>query len=445
MLGSVGRQFGKRWGRQQPPPSVNVNWSNPITSGLVDLWLPSESFFPRNLVTAQLGTSTAVPPTGYSHGGRSWLFDGSTSSRFIDNTVQTRPTGEDYTLWCFCFPTATMVDTGYGEAMLDSDDGASNRRFEFPLFFTTAGAYLSIFNTGGSQFTAEDPNVEVPNTMYQIGGVVRHSDLTITVYKNGKVNTGSANPKSFTGSAKSDFSTIRLGKAFSSTQNGRFIGHIFIAARWRRALLSAEIQKLWADPYSLLSQPPSRAQVLVFFNRQRDATIPIENSQATVRRDATIPIENSQATVRRDATIPIENTAAVQRDATIPIENTKVVQRDATIPLRSPGFVIRDAHIPIENSQSTVRRDATIPIQNDGVPPFSIGHSWNVFQFTLSHLPHFWIAQQSTLTSGIAHGWIVREAIFGGSVNHNWRVVPNLPNTFSSDIQMPFAKVTKSP
>lgn len=132
----------------------------------------------------------------------------------------------------------------------------------------------------------------------------------------------------------------------------------------------------------------------------------------------------------------------VQLDALIPVDSQGMITVDgiATIPVDSLGWGSRKALIPVDSIGWGVRK-ALIPVDSQGLNPFSLGHAWNVRRFFDASLVHEWDVTQTLFSASLQHNWNVKEAIFDSSLTHTWRVIPNLPATFSNDIQCPVADI----
>lgn len=268
---------GRRRGHAQPPPGAQVNWAHSITKDLLDLWVVSESTMAlANLVSGQVGaTSTIIPPTAYSHAGRSLLFDGPTTSRFVDAACQARPTGEDYTLWVQCMPTVLAGEEG-DVLSYDSQSGATRK---FALAATPVagtGPYAVVMNTGGTGYSAQDPTTPALNKVHTFGYFVRHQDTTLRFFTDGRHTATTA----FTGSIRSDFPLVRFGKQLGTLVQQRYTGHIFLAARWRRALLPEEF-RLLVDPQVLFADPtPTKSWSILWASHARSAAMPVDWTHA---------------------------------------------------------------------------------------------------------------------------------------------------------------------
>ena len=233
----------------KPPLGAQINYGHPLANGLVDCWLLGESSNAQtvNQKTGKVSTSGSVPPARGSIDGMARVFNGATSSRSLDNTVQALPDGTDYTVWARCIPTVG----GVLQSPLDSDDQAGVRMFQ--LRFNASNQFEFVaFNTAISAFTATSSTTMQLNRVASIAGSVRGT--AVSVWANG-LNAGSA---TLTGTLESSASIIMIGRRLTGAGPQQFTGNILVAARWNRALTEREHFLLHHDPYVLFrAQSPA--------------------------------------------------------------------------------------------------------------------------------------------------------------------------------------------
>jgi len=236
----------------KPVIGTALQYGHSLTNGLVDCWMLGEQSLSqaRNALTGQSSTSTIIPPASGSLMGLSRVFDGATSNRFLDNSVQVLSNGTDYTVWCYFIPTAI----GAIMSLVDSDDNLTERMFQLRTNASNQFEFIA-FNTVGSSFSATSSITFFQGKPNTLAGTVRGT--AVNVWANGVLH-GSA---TLTGTLRSSASTIRLGLRLAISNP--FTGNLLIAARWNRALTNMEIAQLHASPYSMFAGQPSNATYIV--------------------------------------------------------------------------------------------------------------------------------------------------------------------------------------
>ena len=159
--------------RVKPPfgaVEVSQEW---VDLGLTDAWIANVA--PAfNLRTRTFPTLHQAPLV-VSLGGSSWSFDGATSSRKVDVSLNAYTDGTGYSVWVRC-----LTRTGGFTNPLDSDNTSAVRMFQ--LRFDNAGQLqFIVFNTGVSAFTATG-GTTVTNRVDTLAGSVAAGGA-VTLYQ----------------------------------------------------------------------------------------------------------------------------------------------------------------------------------------------------------------------------------------------------------------------
>jgi hypothetical protein len=245
-----GLSLTRRWGRQQPPPSAQIDWTNPITRELRDLWLFNGPRAPRNLVTGVASTAGAgggFPPVADSE-YRGRRFTGAAGNYRLDNVVRALPAASDYSMWSI----HRMSSAAALNTVADSDNVVGAGR-KFNLHVAQGGGgngpYFLAFNTAGTGFPA---HTTVDSNAF-VGQVVGHGGFLKGVTVGTVINGRVAATAVLAGNKNADFSTTRIGRFTAEGVGLYYNGDIYLVARWGRALVDAEWQELWAHPWCLFA------------------------------------------------------------------------------------------------------------------------------------------------------------------------------------------------
>lgn len=227
----------RQW-TSQPQIPVGVDWSNPLSRGLV---FASYGGNDRNLVTSRQSSSTVAPSSVTpASTGLKRDFNGSTSAVLFQN--ETVLTGDLFTFACNIYPTS--VSSRF--TVFGCENFANGFMLEIGAVFTSGTSTMSALYSGvGSPDQAVDNSITV-NAWNRICYVRTNGNPTSKFYVNGfgvDLRHGLTSP--FSSSAHSR----TLGRRSSGSQP--FLGAIEYAFLYSRALSEAEIKSLAANPYQI--------------------------------------------------------------------------------------------------------------------------------------------------------------------------------------------------
>lgn len=249
----MGALVSRRVRRTQPQSNAFIDWSNPITQGLVFAY-------------------------SCSNEAQGWGEDGRTSAQYVktsDGTVYGRQintlTGTGGQLlssasgYLFGDATQTSVKSGvyslfaFGtgpssgmQSAIDDDDGVT-RRFQFRL---NAGKVECIPFYSGGNGDVVAPSALSANDLasgFAMGATV--NGTSCAVFQKGAKTSGT-----LAGTALTPNSTIRIGARKTGTQTWTS-GGLSLVAMWNRALTDAEQQSLADNPWQLFKPAPRRLWV----------------------------------------------------------------------------------------------------------------------------------------------------------------------------------------
>lgn len=251
------------WTRQPQVP-VGIDWSNPLSRGLVFLANYGESGSSgRNLVSGLRGTQIGTPagkaagPQGVS---TDWTNGGTATSEIFTRTDGLSPSvgvtvgyfgRRTASPVSYCRPIAVTHSSGtlppyisYGVGINDAGSGAD---------FVSAS-----IGTGSGGYLASTP-VSAPTSLTQPHVLLGAWDTTsnlISVYHNDKLLQTKATTGSLVYSSAATGPLIVSGSHPSTVANN-FCGDIYCAFVWDRKLSASEVKSLYNNPWQLF-QPIQR-------------------------------------------------------------------------------------------------------------------------------------------------------------------------------------------
>lgn len=249
------------WGHQKPPLGVQVDWSNPITKGLVGCWLFNEAGGDKvydlsgNNNTGTL-TNMAFPSTtssGWNPGkdGSAIAFD--KSNDYIDTNTDELFQLTDGTIITSVFANSyPAADADQLRAIVTKDQSGWHDDLIFSLGSDEVVdlTHLSVTIQKASnttRYTATDTVTFPLNTPQMVATTWGKS--TLKLYREGKLAASNA----FTGGVVSSGRNVLFGQMQGVA--GRFwdgwISYVYI---FNRALSPQEIQQLYIEPYGMFKK-----------------------------------------------------------------------------------------------------------------------------------------------------------------------------------------------
>lgn len=234
----------------QPQTPVGIDWSNPISRGLVWAFNGSQAKLPLVGVpgftdTGTIGESPGVNGAGVSARG------GPFNNRREVSSPQC--SAGSFTVFSVCEDSGTR---SAARNPFDSDNNATTQQRVFQLGLTAANLPTMIgFNTAGGPFIATGAASNSAAGVTSLAGVVEPT--SVRVYLNGNL---SANQGKGAGAMNVPLSTNKLSVAGGFFGNP-FGGVVLQALVFNRALSDAEIQALSANPWQIFA--PIRKPIFI--------------------------------------------------------------------------------------------------------------------------------------------------------------------------------------
>ena len=285
--------FPGRPPRYSPSAHRRINWSDPITHQLSDLWLFADGdLVPRNLVTGVAGVaSEGSAARGYADYPSRVFLPAAAGAR-IDNAVIAQPSGADLSVWALYRPTSNAGANSHDVMSTDLSLGVARWRLDGGISGANTAPNFRAGNTAGTAFSAGGVNTAL-GVLLNHGGYVDHAALKVGNVLNGRV----IQAIDFTGSIRSDHPTISIGMApWAAGANGRGLqGHLYIAVRWSRALRPEEWLRLGSDPWCLLAPPLTTWLVPLTLTSALTLSLPLPYEALAVPLVLTVPMAAAAA------------------------------------------------------------------------------------------------------------------------------------------------------
>ena len=229
----------KPWTRQ-PQVAVGVNWSNPLTRGLV-----SAAWRDRNIVNgatlADSGSKTYEPALS----GIAEVYDGAVTGR--SETVSGIDTSNGLSIHVIVYPTniaQTNTFAGFGST-------SATHYAALDLSGTETNDPIRVLQTGGTFGCTY--YASPPTNQWNAYTAVFNSGTNNVLYRDGVLLT----PSSTVGSASANFPTIsRIDHGQISLNTGpanRLIGKLLLRLHWNRRLTAGEARMLADNPWQLFA------------------------------------------------------------------------------------------------------------------------------------------------------------------------------------------------
>ena len=267
---------------------IAIDWSNPITAGLVFAYVCGNEAMGygedgRNLIQYVNGGGTVTgirinTPNGTGVQAKS-------SSSFAFGPTQTSIKSGVYSMFAFGTGTASGI-----QSAIDDDDG-NTRRFQFRI--NAGKVELNPFYSGGNGNVAAPAALSAYDLAngFAMGAVV--NGAAYAIYQKGVKTAGTAMPST----ALTPNSQIAIAARKTGTTQAWLVGGLQIVAMWNRALTDAEQASLADNPWQLVKPAPRRMWL---------AWSPFTGSASTVSPDvAALAISSDAPALQQTANISL--------------------------------------------------------------------------------------------------------------------------------------------
>ena len=222
----------------QPQTLVGIDWSNPITRGLL---VAVNGATLTDLVSGKLVTQVGSSAKVVSQKGVSYNFDGSS---YV--SVPISWAAGPYTLFSFGVSTSNASNQIYCGI---ANSGSSTHTAEIYREKTNSSALFIEITGGSSAQTTNVPNSSSINNFYAIAGVAYATNNRVC-YVNGVAIASVSSTLSFV----SAIDVFNVGvERYSGALAGKFIGAIPVSCLWTRALSGTEVKSLSDNPWQIFA------------------------------------------------------------------------------------------------------------------------------------------------------------------------------------------------
>lgn len=246
----------KNWGSQKPPLGSTINWSHPLSSGLVGCWLMNEGGGNNvnDLIKNNNATNTnAVWKSAVK--GKCLDFDGTTAA--LSTGIKNIPY-----LGAITVVTMFSMDVVQGKIVARWADLATDRynwllqyaatnKVSFYQTTTTGLAKPINYSTTTNTFTTGQPVFVTASSAYGV---------SMQLFMNGVFTYGQS--LAFNSSGVSDqtvaTTSVTIGAGEASPFDGYIDGQIYFVYIYNRILTASEVKELYANPYQFINRPQSK-------------------------------------------------------------------------------------------------------------------------------------------------------------------------------------------
>ena len=239
--------YAKRW-TSKPPVGSQIDWSHPLSRGLVACFLMNEGGGSKIYDIARRNNGTLINGATWKAGKRGVALNFDGTDDYVDvGSAIGKPTSWTITGW---IKPTSIANNGI---IFSVDTGGSNNNAWG--VYGNSGNILSLYVSSGSdtqifQIAGEYTAVNYPSTSWTfISGTI--NGTTISYYRNGNLIASTPQTISMGGTPYK----ISIGKYGEYTGSGyNFPGSIDDVRIYNRALSPTEIRKLYEDPYCFIKQ-----------------------------------------------------------------------------------------------------------------------------------------------------------------------------------------------
>lgn len=227
-----------RRGRALPAGVPQIDWSNPLTNGMVSFVIPSLQFdLVRGKSTAKVSTPTpAISPAGYGISA--------TSAKYITTAPKLGLSSQSFTWEAFFHITTMTAPCGvFGETVGWGIGLVGN--FGSLMSFTLHGS--------GGFSTLNGTHTYAVGELRHLVGTCDGTNMR--VYENGILVAG---PTAHTSGTIDSIATLAIGSTPGATDSSTKT--VLCARYWQRALSAPEIADLSANPWTMAIYPSDRGR-----------------------------------------------------------------------------------------------------------------------------------------------------------------------------------------
>lgn len=232
---------GNRW-TSKPPLGSTIDWSHPLSKGLVGCWLMNEGGGLRlNDISGKINTGVFTNPPIWTVGktGKCLNFNGTSNYITLPDVESLQMGTKNFTFEAWVYPT----NFGSWSSFIGAEaQGAS---------FGCANGVLKV--TKVDSVDAPDSGVTLPLNKWSHCAVTFNNILTtsnLKYYYNGNLVATVDFNVDFTAGRASNLLGLRLAGGLHY-----FYGKMDIVRIWNRALSPQEIRTLYQDPYCFINPP----------------------------------------------------------------------------------------------------------------------------------------------------------------------------------------------
>ena len=262
----------KNWGTTKPSVGYGVDWSDPISKGLVGCWLFNEGAgaFAFDIARKNKGTLTNGPTWTSGKFGKGLSFDGTNDYVNIGDVLDqtgsfslsawVKRAGDSPTGRAGTIVGKEMASTAqFMLEIIDSSEGTSPNTVRFITFGL---AVISVYST----------QTITNGQWYHIVATFDSSSITQKIYIDGVQNA----TQTTTGTMTANSDTLKIGYSQGTgASNNYFFGVIDDVRIYNRALSAGEVKRLYSEPFAGILSPVQRrinsvsAEVLATLTRKR--------------------------------------------------------------------------------------------------------------------------------------------------------------------------------
>jgi hypothetical protein len=251
----------RSWNKQKPPVGYDINWSHPLSRGLVFCMIHRAEKYPYDMVSGQYATLQSLTGESSVFMGNEGIYKNAAASfRFPVQTGLDKIVGSG-SMFCVGRPN----DAGYGLAVgswdvINTGNGYLGIGFEDNRIYQPNGP-VGILNDGTSaglvgSLSADYLGSNSHLSFHRLGMTFTSNTSSLKWYVKGKPLTGS------TFVAAPDADTNRRTQMFCQTFNLHAptdeIAAVLVYA-WNRTLTAAEMMWLYEESYSFIRSPARAA------------------------------------------------------------------------------------------------------------------------------------------------------------------------------------------
>lgn len=247
---------GNRW-TSKPPIGSTIDWSHPLSKGLVGCWLMNEGGgTPRDLVSKRNSNYVGGVVTGWRGGlkGYSPAFSGSTSL-WVERDEQLEPAKVSAFAYLRRRGNNGQYSRPFGKTY---NNGGSFPYLSYDIEYNLGGVGQNVINANmstGSVLMATTNYTASDTTIPHVVGMTFKQGDVVRLWFNGIQVAVSAAQNSPIGYDTSSTGRFIIGGSSSASSANQWNGDIYSIYIFNRILSSQEIKQLYQDPYCFIKPP----------------------------------------------------------------------------------------------------------------------------------------------------------------------------------------------